>query len=121
MSTVSGNKAEEKAVSYLKERGFKILDRNWRRPRCEIDIVASFKPRRFSKEKIIHFVEVKYRRNDEHGSGLDYITPQKIGQMKFAARMWVAENAWEGDYELSAIAVAGEEFSIKQYLPKLDL
>ncbi len=118
MSTAKGNRAEEIAAKYLESKGYEILDRNWRRPKCEIDIVASKKTKKnlFSKEKIIYFVEVKYRKQNEQGGGLEYITPAKLKQMQLAARMWASENDWEGSYELSAVEVSGEEFEITEFL-----
>ncbi len=121
MSTVTGNRAEEAAADYLEYNGYKIINRNWRRPKCEIDIVASKKIKKnlLSKEKVIYFVEVKYRRGDEQGSGLDYITPGKLKQMQFAARMWVSENDWEGSYLLSAVEVAGDNLEITEFIENI--
>ncbi len=121
MSTAKGNRAEEAAAEYLESKGYKIVDRNWRRPKCEIDIVASKKNKKnlLSKERTIYFVEVKFRKGDEQGSGLDYITDTKLNQMKFAARMWVSENNWEGSYELSAIEVSGDELKITEFIENI--
>ncbi len=47
-----GSLGEELAVRFLVKRGYNILDRNYRRPWGELDIVAE-------KEGKIHFVEVK--------------------------------------------------------------
>lgn len=47
-----GNIGEELAVRFLEERGYEIIDRNYRKKWGEIDIVAE-------KENVIHFVEVK--------------------------------------------------------------
>lgn len=47
-----GSLGEELVVKFLMKRGFKILDRNYRRPWGELDIVAE-------KNSTIHFVEVK--------------------------------------------------------------
>ncbi|MBU2219097.1 YraN family protein [Patescibacteria group bacterium] len=47
-----GNMGEEMACEFLKQKGYKILDRNYRKKWGEIDIVAK-------KDDIIHFVEVK--------------------------------------------------------------
>jgi Holliday junction resolvase-like predicted endonuclease len=33
---------------------------------------------------------VKYRRNANQGSGLEYVTSKKLEQMRFAAENWVA-------------------------------
>ena len=38
--TTLGLNAEEAASHWLSERGYRILDRNWRRPWGELDIVA---------------------------------------------------------------------------------
>ena len=47
-----GSLGEELVVRFLVRKGYKILDRNFRRPWGELDIVATRKER-------IHFVEVK--------------------------------------------------------------
>ncbi len=100
-STQTGSQAEDYAVKFLENEGFKILARNWRNRWCEIDIVAQ-------KNQRIHFVEVKFRRSATHGSGLDYITWRKAKQMEFAALLWVADNHWEHDYQLDVISIEGE-------------
>ena len=57
-----GNKAEDKAVKYLKKQGYKILERNYNLPCGEIDIIAS-------KNKTLVFVEVKYRADSQAFGG----------------------------------------------------
>lgn len=104
-TTEAGRKAEAAAATYLEMRGFKILEQNWRRPRCEIDIIAI-------KDDVIHLVEVKYRYDDEQGGGLDAITPTKLKQMKRAAWVYVDEIKWQGEYILSAIEIADQNFTI---------
>ena len=52
-----GSLGEELTVKFLKKRGYKILDRNYRRPWGELDIVAKLK-------KKVHFVEVKTMSQD---------------------------------------------------------
>jgi Holliday junction resolvase-like predicted endonuclease len=102
VSTTSLGRAAEVAVATsLGRDGYKILASNWRRPRCEIDIVAK-------KGGVVYFVEVKYRTSPSQGTGLDYITPQKLKQLTFAAQLWCAENNWDGDYRLLAASVKAE-------------
>lgn len=108
-STSTGQKAEEAAKVYLEMRGYKIVEQNYKRSRCEIDIVAQ-------KGEVIYFVEVKYRRTDNAGSGLEYITNSKLRQMQFAADTWVEEYKWHGNYQLSAIEVAGKEYVILSFI-----
>jgi len=62
-STAKGQLAEERAVRYLKRRGYTILARNVRLARGELDIVAlQTVARDSSDEKILVFIEVKGRR-----------------------------------------------------------
>ena len=102
---IDGQDAESVVAKYLENNGFKIVDRNWKTRQCEIDIVAK-------KEKCIYFVEVKFRTNPDQGEGFDYITPGKLRQMSYAAKVWVAQNKWDGEYCLSAASVSGEDFKI---------
>ncbi|HMH31331.1 MAG TPA: YraN family protein [Methylomirabilota bacterium] len=108
-TTETGRKAERAAVVYLEMRGYKILEQNWRRPRCEIDIIAT-------KDDVVHFVEVKYRFKDDQGSGLDAITATKLKQMQRAAWTWVDESKWHGEYLLSAVEIAGKEFAVISFV-----
>lgn len=105
----AGREAEGAAADYLYEHGYTVIEQNWRTPLCEIDIVAR-------KGRVIYCVEVKYRLSDKQGKGFDYITPRKLKQMEFAARLWAQEHDWDGDYHLSAIEVSGHEFEITNFL-----
>lgn len=109
MSTYIGQKAEAAAAVYLKMRGYTIIEQNFRRPRCEIDIIAQ-------KDDTVFFVEVKYRQNYDQGGGLEVITASKLKQMKFAAEIWVTETKWTGQYQLSAVELAGPEFSVMNFI-----
>lgn len=108
-STEIGRKAERAAVVYLEMRGYKILEQNWRRPRCEIDIVAQ-------KDNVVYFVEVKYRRDHQQGGGLEAITEAKLRQMVRGAETWVEESKWRNDYQLAAIEIAGRDFAVFSFI-----
>jgi putative endonuclease len=99
MNTTSlGAEAEKLVGSHLEAIGYLILDTNWRRQSCEIDIVAK-------KEEVVYFIEVKFRSSPSQGGGLEYITDLKQRQMAHAARVWSAENDWQGDGRLAGAAV----------------
>lgn len=97
----SGHDAEKLAAEYLKQYKFKIRELNWKTKYCEIDIVAD-------KDKIVWFVEVKFRRTGGQGYGYEYITTKKLQQMRFAAEMWVQQHSWSGDYRLAVISIDGD-------------
>ena len=107
--TEIGRKAEQAASAYLEMRGFEILERNFRRPRCEIDIIAR-------KAGVVQFVEVKYRHNDDQGGGFDAITSAKLRRMARGSQIWVEETKWSGEYILSAIEVSGPTFAIMGFI-----
>lgn len=100
-----GQKAEAKAAAYLRTQGFRVIERNWKTKRCEIDIIAE-------KEQTIYFVEVKYRQNTRQGAGFEYITLQKQRQMSFAADAWRSTQKWAGEVRLAAVQVSGSDFTV---------
>lgn len=101
-TTTIGRSAEASVAKYLQAQKFKIIDRNWGNGLAEIDLIAE-------KNKVIFFVEVKYRSSPTQGTGFDYITPQKLKQMRFGAEMWVQANNWGGDWRLMAAEVSGNQ------------
>lgn len=108
-SVIIGGRAEQVAADYLASLGYEILARNWRKRECEIDIVAS-------KAEAVSFVEVKHRSTNIAGSGLEYIGPQKLRQMEYAAQRWVAENRWDGEYMLAAIEISGASYDVTAFI-----
>lgn len=101
----SGRRAETVAADFLRLRGCAIVAQNWRTRFCEIDIVAR-------RGSVVYFCEVKYRQKNSHGSGITYITPRKVQQMRLSARHWLYENQWKGSSQLCAIEVSGPDFTI---------
>ena len=99
-TTESGQEAEAAVAEQLATEGYKIIELNWKTPYAEIDVVAQ-------KDKVMYFVEVKYRRSLAAGDGFDYITRDKLRHMTRAAESWVNQNNWNGEYELLAAAVIG--------------
>lgn len=57
----TGYKYEDKAADYLKERGFALLERNFRCRQGEVDIIGLH-------EECLVFAEVKYRKNASAGA-----------------------------------------------------
>jgi putative endonuclease len=73
-----GKKSERLAAEYLKLKGYRIIETNYRCPVGEIDIIA--------REKgTIVFVEVKARRSSRFGSPKGAVTPAKQRKISMAA------------------------------------
>ncbi len=96
-----GNLSEDTATDYLMANGYRIVARNWKTRVCEIDIVAE-------KAGMVYFCEVKHRKSERQGSGLEAITPKKYHQMLFAARVFAHyHDLMSTDLQLVAIATTG--------------
>jgi putative endonuclease len=81
-----GARAEGLAVDFLENRGLRILQRNWRRPQGELDLVAD-------DHGVLVFVEVRSRTGEEHGHPLETVTMQKRSRVVRAARLYLQECA----------------------------
>jgi uncharacterized protein (TIGR00252 family) len=101
----TGREAEAAAAAFLERSGCRVIEQNWRTRYCEIDIVAK-------RRKALYFCEVKYRSHARQGQGLEYITPKKLQQMRFAAESWIHLHGWKHEYQLCAIEVSGPDFRI---------
>lgn len=69
-----GSDKEELAEAYLKEKGVKIVCRNYRVRQGEIDLIG------WEKNTLL-FIEVKYRKNNKAGSALEAVGYAKKKQI----------------------------------------
>jgi putative endonuclease len=101
VSVERGREAESLAADWLLQRGFQIIDRNWRTRWCELDIVAC-------QGNNLHIIEVKYRRRPDFGTGFEYITADKMRRLQRAALMWLQSHPpAAAAYQIDIIAVSG--------------
>jgi putative endonuclease len=73
-----GKRSESLAAWYLRNKGYKIIEQNYRSRLGEIDIIAK-------EKKTIVFVEVKSRRSVRYGSPKWAVTPQKQRKISMVA------------------------------------
>ena len=89
---------EDFAVNYLKNRGFKIKERNFRTRWGEIDIVAQ-------KGEHTHFVEVKTRTSDLFGPPEESITRRKRQSIERAIVTYVRRHPEVKQVRFDVVAV----------------
>ncbi|HOJ67971.1 MAG TPA: YraN family protein [Candidatus Hydrogenedentes bacterium] len=95
-----GDLGESIALRYLRWRGWRLLDRNWRVPGGEIDLVVR-------RGRVVAFVEVRGR---EDGSVVEperTVTPEKQRHVRFAAKQYLARKGIDPRlyYRFDVIAV----------------
>lgn len=85
----SGDKGERLAVHYLENKGYTILEQNYRFEEAEVDIIAH------QGHEII-FVEVKRRTSLSFGYPEDAVTDGKKRRIAKAAEAWLYERKMDG-------------------------
>ncbi|MCX7959136.1 MAG: YraN family protein [Deltaproteobacteria bacterium] len=83
----SGGLAEEIVVKYLIGKGYKIIDRNYRCPTGEIDIISQ-------KDEYICFVEVRSRSSSSYGQPYETVTYPKQRKISKTAKYFISQNQY---------------------------
>ena len=105
----TGRVGEDIAEKWLRKKGFKIIDRNYRKKWGEIDIVA----RGTNKT---HFVEVKTVSHEtkkaldtavSHGTWRpeENVHDEKLRRLGRAIETWIVEHTLDGDWQIDVITV----------------
>jgi len=71
--------------SYLSQKGYIILERNYLKRSGEIDLIAK------DKDEIV-FIEVKTRKTDTYGKPEEAVGPNKIKKIEKTAHQWLISN-----------------------------
>ena len=77
-----GRYGEDVAARYLTDEGWQVVDRNWRGPSGELDIVA------LHGTELV-FVEVKTRTGDRFGHPAEAVTAVKLSRLRRLAAQWL--------------------------------
>ena len=95
-----GAKGEQIAANFLKNKGYQILERNWRIGRAEIDIIAMY-------QKEMVFIEVKTRSDNYFGEPETFVNQKKRDLMTDAANayMYEVDHDWEFRFDIISIII----------------
>lgn len=100
--TQFGKTGEDAAADYLLRQGYDIRDRNWRKNRLELDIVAC-------KDGLLVFVEVKTRRNTDFREPHEAVDWKKIRHIVVAADAYIKLHNIDADIRFDIIDVVGKD------------
>ena len=93
-----GKKGEQLAIDFLIENDYKILEKNYRYLKAEVDIIAQ-------KESVLAVVEVKTRSTDYFGNPQDFVNPKKIKLLLSAIDYYVTEKDLDVEVRFDIIAI----------------
>ncbi len=104
-----GKKGEDLACTYLVQKGYKILKRNYRFKHMEIDIVAE-------KEGILVVIEVKTRQSDFMAGPEITVTKSKQKAIIKVANAYIETLTYDPDtrFDIISILLNEKQFELEQ-------
>jgi putative endonuclease len=112
-----GDAAEDRACRHLEGSGLTIVERNFRTPVGEIDIVAR-------KGDLLVFVEVRSREVPDFGTPEASVTPAKRRRIVGAARRYLSKvppASWRAArFDVIAIEGSGDAAALRHYPAAFD-
>lgn len=99
---IVGNQGEKTAIRFLEQKGYRIIDTNWRKGRYELDIVAEY-----GNELIV--VEVKARSVNSLLSPEDAVDKKKIRHIVAAADRYVKSHSLDLPVRFDIISIKGTD------------
>lgn len=107
-TVVLGASAEDAATRLLIERGYAIVERNFRCRAGELDLVAR-------DRGVLVFVEVRSRADADHGHAAEMVDAQKQRRVARVAEVYLATRAPEYDeVRFDVVAITGGEAELIQ-------
>lgn len=102
-----GDAAESRAVDYLLEIGYSIVNRNYKRGHSEVDIIA------MDDEELV-FIEVRSRNPNAWETAEESISPSKQNRLWKTAEQYLAEiENFDHPCRFDVIAINGD--TLKHY------
>lgn len=93
-----GRWGETTAASFLLEKGFKIIAKNYRNWQSEIDLIVT-------KDDMLVFVEVKTRSGTAFGMPEEFVNATKAKLVMRAAEQYIFDADWEHDVRFDIVSI----------------
>lgn len=101
-----GDQGETLAVTFLKQKGFQILETNYRASHAEIDIIVQ-------EGEAVVFIEVKTRAYTSYGRPEDFVGIKKQQLISYAANRYMEQKGHEGEIRFDIISIILEDDNLK--------
>ena len=96
---------ERLAARWYVDAGYEVLDRNWRSPSGELDLVLG-------RGDEIVFCEVKARRSDRFGAAAEAVDVRKQRRIRALAIQWLNSRGRRGRVRFDVAAVTGTRIEV---------
>ncbi len=102
-----GRIGEDLAAAWYRQRGYAVVDRNWRVPIGEIDLVLR-------KGRVVVIAEVKSRRTDAYGVPALAVGAAKQQRLRRLAAVWLSDRRirWRVDVRFDVVAITGDRVDV---------
>ena len=98
-----GKWGEDEAALYYEDRGYEILERDWKVGKRDIDLIALTE----DKDTLV-FVEVKTRQNNDLQEPEEAVDAKKMRNLAIAANAYVKLHGLDMDVRFDIISVIGK-------------
>jgi putative endonuclease len=93
-----GNWGEDLGAAFFAERGFEIVEKNYRNRMSEIDLIVR-------KDRMLIFVEVKTRSGTSFGMPEEFVNVTKARLIMRAAEHYIFDKDWLFDIRFDIISI----------------
>ncbi|MGC1240535.1 MAG: YraN family protein [Chryseosolibacter sp.] len=94
----TGSIGENLAAEFLVNKGFRVVARNYRWKKAEIDLIVQ-------RENWLIFVEVKTRSSNAFGEPESFVTDQQTRLIYSAAEEYIFTTDWRGHIRFDIVSV----------------
>ncbi len=114
-----GRWGEDIAASFLEDKGYRVIYRDWKYGHRDLDIIAT------DDNGLCVIAEVKTRRNEKYADADTAVTKQKIRSLSIAANAFVKSHRINVSIRFDIITVVGtpEQYEVRHvenaFLPSL--
>lgn len=110
MNIRTGLIGEELAANYIKNKGYSILDRNYRTRLGELDIIAK-------KQNVIVFIEVKTRTSNAYGMPLEAVNYKKQQTIQKLSQQYILykkldKSCFNYRFDVIEVKLVGKRYKI---------
>lgn len=94
----TGSWGEEKASGFLSEKGYEIIEKNYRYKHMEVDLIAIHK-------NTLIFIEVKTRSGTGFGMPEEFVNYTKSRLILKAAEHYIFDKDWQKDVRFDIVSI----------------